>query len=208
MVGAGAHVRPLRHAELEEAGNLLGDAFADDPLMQHAFPDRDRRRDQSRSAFRWNVRYGALYGHVFVAGDPLLGVAIVLDGGAEHFTDEQMDLSGYSLIADDVGDEDWSRFEGVTMAGFAEADDALHGAVPQSHWYLDAIGVATRARGHGTGSALLDAVRDHAASDARPVALLTFQPTNVPFYLARGFQLSCQGTTQTSDMAYWGFRTP
>ena len=91
-------------------------------------------------------------------------------------------------------------------AAFDPADAALHHAVPEPHWYLDVIAVDPVVQGRGIGGALLRAVHAQADTDRTPVVLLTYQPTNLPFYARHGYTVVCEGTSATGQLRWWGLR--
>jgi hypothetical protein len=55
-------------------------------------------------------------------------------------------------------------------------------------------------------SRLLRACAAQADTDALPIALLTYQSTNLPLYQRHGYVAVCQGMVPGSEAPWWGMR--
>jgi GNAT superfamily N-acetyltransferase len=196
----------LRAERCEQAGCVLARAFHDYPLMVYSMPDPVKRRRQLLLEQTWNVRHGRMFGHVAGIGDPLLGVAIVYPPGDNHFSEEKKRQSGYDALVAALGSGAGEDTDAETISIFDYGEDELLRAVPEPHWWLEAIAVDPAAQNRGLGGQLLDAL--HAISDAahQPLILLTHESRALPFYLRHGYELVCAGTEPTSGMRHWGLR--
>ncbi len=175
----------LDASTLEPATDLLGAAFAADPLMDFLFyggaaKDRGRR---SLMRFACEVRLHLDW--------PLLGVYRdgALAGVAGLTMPEPKDWpagldAAYRRLGEAVGAEAIGRLERYSAA----VDAAMP---PEPHYFLGVVGVHPRAQGQGLGGRLLAEVgrRSRAHSRSTGVALDTTKPANVAFYEHHGYQL-------------------
>ena len=190
----------------DEVAALMGRAFQDDSLFAHACPDpRDRAR-WLPWVFRWSTWRGFLFGQTLGTAGRLDGVLSMIALGAGELTEEDLAHFDYQRGREAVGAEVWDRAVERVNAAFAPADVAPHHTVSEPHWYLDVIAVDPAARGRGIGGALLRAAHTRADMDGAPIALLTYQPANLPFYERHGYAVVCEGTTATGGLPWWGLR--
>jgi GNAT superfamily N-acetyltransferase len=196
----------LREDQCEQAGGVLARAFHDYPLMVHSLPEPVERMRQLLLEQTWNVRHGRMFGHVLGIGDPLRGVAIAYPPGDDHFSDDKKRQSGHADLAAALGPVASGSADVQTLSVFDYGEEELLRAVPEPHWWLEAIAVDPAAQNRGLGGQLLDAL--HALTDAthQPLILLTHEERAVPFYLRHGYDLVCEGTEPTSGVRHWGMR--
>jgi GNAT superfamily N-acetyltransferase len=190
----------------DEVAALMGRAFQDDPLFVHACPDPDDRARWLPWVFRWSTWKGFLFGQTLGTAGTLDGVVATIAPGGGEFTEEDLARFEYLRGREVVGAEVWDRAIERVNPAFEPADAALHRAVPGPHWCLDVIAVDPAAQGRGIGGALLRAVHARADADGVPIALLTYQPTNLPFYARRGYTVVCEGTAPRNGPRWWGLR--
>jgi ribosomal protein S18 acetylase RimI-like enzyme len=190
----------------DEVAALMGRAFQDDPLVVHACPDSGHRARWLPLMFRWSAWKGFLFGQTLGTAGRLEGVVATIGPGGGELSEEDLARFGYRRGREAVGAEVWDRAIERVNAAFEPADAALHRAVPEPHWYLDVIAVDPAAQGRGTGGALLRAVHARADADKAPIVLLTYQPTNLPFYVRHGYAVVCEGTALRSGPQWWGLR--
>ncbi len=173
-------VRVARPAEWLVIGEMLGDAFQDDPLWAWMAPDARRR----------HLHLGSLFAQVV---KPLVG------GGHAH-TNE--DRSGAAVWAPPNGWKTSNR-EAIPLAvpfmraaglthiraslAAIERMEQLHPAEP--HWYLEIIGADPARRGQGIGSSLLQPGVDRCDSEGMPAYLESSKEANIPLYARFGFEV-------------------
>lgn len=82
--------------------------------------------------------------------------------------------------------------------------DRLHGELmPEPHWYLWALGVASEAQRQGVGARLLEPVLKTAAEGGVPCYLETQTERNVAFYRKRGFETVREERMPALDLPIW-----
>lgn len=186
----------LLHIEqIEQASQLLGKAFQDDPLMTYVVPAADARRRVLPSLFRVALRYCLRYGTVFTT-ENLEGVACCLPPGQTNPAIGR--LARISLR----GKPGWFGLPGLLR--FLRASrymDRTHAQiVPGPHWYLWVLGVEPENQGQGTGGKLLQIVLQQAREQGVPCYLETENPRNVPFYQKHGFRLVSESQVPRSQV--------
>lgn len=173
----------------DAAAALLTRAFQNDPLFEHACPDPFERARWLPWMFRWDAWRGFLSGETLGTSGRLHGVAVAVRPGVGPFTEADLARFDYERGRQVVGSEIWDRVGAALTAALKPAEEALHEAVPEPHWYLDIIAVEPAAQGRGIGSALLHAVAALADADAVPIALLIDNPTPLKFYQRLGYEV-------------------
>lgn len=197
-----AGIRRLSHADLDDAAEILAQAFHDDPLQRYAFPDEDERRRLSPGHFRVPLEYGLRFGTVHVA--PGAGVIVALPPGATEITPERAEEGGITRLPSIIGAEPAAR----VMSVLAAAEPMHHRHAPGPHWYVMVLGVAPDAQGTGVGRALLESIFAEADPARHPVYLETAQPRNIAFYGHMGFAVVEQDREPASGLDLWGFLRP
>ncbi|MGI9017917.1 MAG: GNAT family N-acetyltransferase [Euzebya sp.] len=155
---------------------VLSAAFAEDPWLRWSLPDAGAVRSLM-SLFLRVVAFP--HGHVLVAGDPVIGVAIVLPPGPLPPPSPEV---GAMVMA----------LHGRRRVGPALDADAIIGRYrPVADlWELHTLGVHPSVQGTGIGSALLRATLGLAAG--QPVALETAADATVSWYQHRGFAVDAR----------------
>ena len=194
-------IRPMKEIDLPAAACGLANAFMKDPLQNYTFPDATERSARSPAHFSAALKYGMLFGEVYVAGNGA-GASIWLKPGETEITAERAAESGFSDLPAQIGEDAAERF--LTVIGFGEEYHKQD--VPEPHWYTMVIGVDPAFQGQGLGRALLQPVIDKAKVERVPVYLETAQPSNVSFYKKIGFDLLRELKEPTSGLGFWTFR--
>lgn len=175
-------VRPLDPSETPLAAALAADAFHDDPLFVHLYPDPGRRRRGLRIEFDAYLR--RIY---FPIGTP--ETTDELDGLALWIPPGKADALGWRekllipMLFRAVG---WRQFW-IAFRDYA-AFDAYFPEEPVL--YLGTLTVAPSAQGRGVGSALLRSGLERADREGWPVYLETATERNVAFYERNGFRVT------------------
>ena len=157
--------------------DVLAAAFADDPWLRWSLPDPGSMRSLM-SLFLRTV--GVPYGIVLVAGDPVVGVAVLMPPGAQA---PDMPEVGEVVIG----------LHGRRIGPTLDAEAVLDRVRPADPgWVLHTLGVDPTAQGTGVGSALLDVCVQRATADGGRLTLETATATSRDFYLARGFVVTAE----------------
>lgn len=199
-------VAPLVEEQGDAVAALMGRAFQDDPLFVYACPDPGDRARWLPWMFRWSTWKGFLFGQMLGTTGQLNGVVAAIGPDGGEFTEEDLTRFGYRRGRDAVGPGVWDQAIESVNAAFEPADTALHRAVRDPHWYLDVIAVDPAVQGRGIGGVLVRAVHARADADGMPTVLLTYQPTNLPFYRRHGYAVVCEGTAPRNGPRWWGLR--
>jgi GNAT superfamily N-acetyltransferase len=170
-----APIRRAASSEWRELGDLVGRAFAGDPLSLWTFGDTAL----VRAAFRALAR--AVYlprGSGWFAGD--LGGAMWLDPGARGGLPPMPTLGlALRLVA---------GRQPAAIGRALRVDAAFRTRRPSvPHAYLFAVGLLPQARGRGLGRALLAPRLERLDADGVPCWLENTNPANHAFYRALGF---------------------
>ena len=185
----------LQAAQVEQASQLLGRAFQDDPLMVYIVPRAARRRRSLPSFFRVTLHYCLRYGTVYTT-ESLDGVACCLPPG-------QTSPSILRLLGVILGGTPWVPSPLAlprTLHATRYTDEVHASAAPGPHWYLWVLGVEPENQGQGHGGRLLQAVIQQARAQGVPCYLETENPRNVPFYQKHGFRLVREVAIPKSDL--------
>jgi ribosomal protein S18 acetylase RimI-like enzyme len=161
--------------DLEMILDLLGDAFADDPVMQWVTP----KSSYPRYAFELTVPFCLGQGHTYVAADGS-GAASWLPPGVE-------------LASPITPGAIW---RGVREYGLGSLPRALATLIQtqrrhpkQDYYYLFTIGALRAERGRGVGSALMREGLERCDADHMPAYLESSNVKNLPFYRKHGFEV-------------------
>jgi GNAT superfamily N-acetyltransferase len=188
----------LAEAQIEEAAEVLGRAFFDDPFEVYMLPDDDSRERLSSLRFARLLRYGHLFGRVYTTVNMPQGAAIWLPPENWEMTEERLKQAGLFDIPSIIGGDAFQRL--ISVMDYIEP---YHRDVPAKHWYLLIVGVDRPVQGQGLGSALLQPILQQADADSEPCYLETFQPKNLPFYERHGFHVLREGVEPASALRYW-----
>ncbi|WP_126598466.1 GNAT family N-acetyltransferase [Dictyobacter aurantiacus] len=187
----------LRKEDVEVAGEILEQAFAEDPLNVYTAPDPSRRR----SLFRWLfTRLVRMADTTYTTAEQIRGVALwVAPQSGEVVEGDVDDLEQMERI---FGPEAYQRFS----RAFDYFEDRHRQHMQGPHWYLQLLGVAPRWQGQGFGTALMAPALRQADRQGFPCYLETFVAANVPFYQRHGFQVVAAGEEPRSHIPFWSMR--
>jgi GNAT superfamily N-acetyltransferase len=197
-VARATEIVPLGESQIEQAAEVLGRAFFDDPLEAYMLPDGESRERLSSLRFARLLRYGHLFGNVYTTANVPQGAAIWLPPGNWDMTEERLKQAGLWDIPSIIGSDAFQRL--ISVMDYIEP---YHREVPARHWYLLIVGVDRLLQGQGLGSALLQPILERADADAMPCYLETFQPKNLRFYGRHGFHVLTEGVEPRSALRYW-----
>ncbi|MFX0001288.1 MAG: GNAT family N-acetyltransferase, partial [Candidatus Hermodarchaeota archaeon] len=150
------HLERLREDQIEEASQVLGRAFQDDPLFVYCFPDLKEREIKSAIHCEWLILTGILSGEVYVTSNDFEGVVIWHPHGIREYIinklskeiKQRMRKVKRELFSNALYAERLTVFEEI-----ANSFQIEHVNFP--HWYLAMIGVDPMHQSKGYGSKLI-----------------------------------------------------
>lgn len=184
-------------------GQLLGDAFADDPLFTWAIPDERRRRRALPRMFARSLKHCDRHGGVVRRGNE--AAAGWTDGQHARVSIGDALRSGLAMSPMWLGLAASRRLQQHE----ALVDVRMAGHLGPGSAYLMAVGTDPGKRGSGLGRACVEDVAS-AAEEAGHDALVlrTENPGNVGFYEHLGFEVIDQWSVSASGLEVWAFRRP
>lgn len=165
-----------RMRDWKTVADIIGEAFAEDPVNQWVFG----KRKAIRSMFRVMARDMYLpqgLCHLHPAG----GATMWMPPGVEA-APSQLSLIRFALGQIRHGTP------GAIKRGMALSDQMQAWHPKDPHMYLFAIGTTAAARGKGVGKSLLAPVLSACDKAGLPVYLENSNPANSGFYAAHGFE--------------------
>jgi GNAT superfamily N-acetyltransferase len=179
------HVAPLAVSAIVEAGDVLGQAFVDDPLMRYYFEgDQDRSVPVCKTmtlATRLTLRYGAAFRLDF--GARLTGIALLLPPHVRDFP-----LS--TVVAAVLSTPNLWRPRALSRHfGVASSVEAHRPTFPC--WTLVSLGIRPADQHRGHGSSLLAHVLQWLPAGST-VCLETDNERSLPLYLRFGFTITSE----------------
>jgi ribosomal protein S18 acetylase RimI-like enzyme len=203
-MNAKSNYRLLTHADVEEAAQVIAQAFIDDPLCAFILPIKRTRTRSLYTFFR-------VYGEVNIKNNCGFGVGDPLQAVAYWQFPDQANLS--------ISVKTLWRFLPLLFTfypiGYFRAkailnrQDALHDKyAPEPHFYLDNIGVLASARGQGLSSRLIRPFLEMADSQKVMAYTDTVTRSNVALYEHFGFQCVEECPISGTDITVWALRRP
>jgi GNAT superfamily N-acetyltransferase len=179
--GSSQLVRAAHRDEAALLGEVLADAFAEDPVFAWLIPPDVGGRDARMRTFFTSMSRGYLR-----RGKPCYltsdASAAALWAGPEGWA---MPLSQMFLEAAPSG----LAFRGRLLRALRTQlqVERLHAGQSRPHWYLGYLGTRHDRQGEGLGSQLLREVLAGADADGMPAYLESSNERNVPLYERHGF---------------------
>ena len=190
-------VRAARRDEAALLGEVLADAFADDPVFAWLIPPRPRGRDDRMRTFftsmsRSYLRRGK---PCYLAGDASAGALWAAPGAWA------MPLSQVILEAVPSGLAFRRRlFRALRTQMQIER---LHAGQSPAHWYLGYLGVRRGRQGQGLGAQMLREVLAGADAGGVPAYLESSNERNLSLYERHGFRVVGQLRALGYGPAIW-----
>ena len=192
----------LTTTHLNEAARRFADAFANDAIHGHFFPDARRKPQQVQALYRYKL---ALHrAHVVVTSDRLEGIAIWEPPHA-HATPPTLAGVGLGVrLIQECGPSAVWR-----MARYQRWATRLRdGLVDEPFWYLDVIAVGPEFQGRGFANRLIRPILAKARETGSRVYLETQNPANVAIYEKQGFQVVLRSEVGGSGIPHFCMVTP
>ncbi len=194
----------LKESQLDDAGEALGRAFFDDPLMTYILPDEETRSKKLTWFMRTGAKYGQLYGEVHTTPESVDGAACWIPPGEADMSMFRMARAGMLLVPFKLGLGAFRRF--LNVNDFMEE---LHKRdMPEDHWYLMLLGVDTGKQGQGVGSSLVAPMLARADAEGLPCYLETMKEINVAFYEKHGFHVVVEDDLPKGAPHFWTMKRP
>jgi GNAT superfamily N-acetyltransferase len=178
--------RAVRAAGRDEAGLLgevLADAFAEDPVFAWLIPPELPGRDDRMRTFFTSMSRGYLRGGkpCYLTGDAS-AAALWAAPGAWTMPLSQMILEAVpSTLA--------FRLRLLRALRTQLQIERLHGAQSAPHWYLGYLGTRRDRQGEGIGTRMLREVLTRLDADGVPAYLESSNERNLPLYERNGFRV-------------------
>ena len=196
--------RPLTLEDVEEAAQVIAQAFEHDPLIEFMLPFKSTRIRTLLKFFRpygeVNIKHGRGYG----VGQPLQGVAYWEFPGQASTSISVRSLGKFLPLLFTMYPIGYFRARAVI-----EKTDAMHTKYAgEPHYYLDNLGVRPSAQGKGYSSKLLRPILEQADAQHVMAYTDTVSPANVPFYEHFGFQCVEESAIPGTGITVFALRRP
>ena len=200
MNHAAAGPMRLDRDRVENALGSLVRAFEPDPVWVEVLAGVKKRERAMRALFGFMLRYGSLYGEVYVPSPAGEGAAIWLP--PEYATTDGPDAlrAGVFSVPFALGMKAMGRLQ-----SFGKLTVALRKRhCPEEYRYLAVLGVDPAHQGRGIGRRLLDPLLERSAKEGLPVWLETETESNVEMYRHFGFEVMEESRPEGIDVPLWG----
>lgn len=189
-------MRPATLADADLLGEVLADAFTEDPVFLWLIPATVESRDERLRAFfasmsRTYLRQGK---PCHVAGDGS-AAALWAEPGEWALSPAELAVEAEPQIAAFSG-----RLE--EALGLQIQIESLHPHDPP-HWYLGYLGARTASQGQGLGSELLREVLTKADAQGVPAYLESSNERNLSLYRRHGFEVVGEIQTAADGPTIW-----
>ncbi len=176
-------------------GEMLGEAFAFDPIFVYVEPDEARRRTFLADFMTALTRRSHRLAEAWVTSPEVFGASLWKGPDLRSMSAAQRAMTGLDRIAEWLSPEAVERFDAV----FDRVEAALEEDAPEPVYYLGVLGVSPAHRGRGVGSRLMAPVLARADREGVPVTLETANPDNLPLYRRNGFEVMQEVTPSAAD---------
>lgn len=197
MVSQAHRVSFVTERKVSAAGEVLAQAFVDDPLCLYAQPDVGARLNQFAWFFAQLVRTGVEHEGAYChssLGRPD-GVVVWKRLQAVESVAELDEME------ERFGPESYRRF-----TAYRHFEHVHRQCMTGPHWYLTVLGVAPGSQKQGIGAALLGPGLRKADQEGLPCYLETFVSDNVAFFEHRGFEVIAAGVHLDSRIPLWAMK--
>jgi GNAT superfamily N-acetyltransferase len=181
--GSSPAVRAARRHDAAVLGEVLADAFAEDPVFAWLIPPQVRSREYRLRTFFTSMSRGYLRQGkpCYVTGDASAAALWAAPGGWS------MPLSQILLEAAPSGLAFRGRLQRALRTQLQI--ERLHAAQSRPHWYLGYLGARRDRQGQGLGTQLLREVLAPLDTDGVPAYLESSNERNLPLYERNGFRV-------------------
>jgi GNAT superfamily N-acetyltransferase len=194
--GRQPRVAPLHRRDFPRAGEVLGRAFAKDPLWSVLMSDTKLRG----AMFTGAARMVAAGGGAVEATPGIEAVALWMSPGRKLGVGAFL-KSGLAPLRWLVRTP-WRELRRL-MTFPMEIDEQREALISGPHWCLEVLGVDPDWQGRGLGSALVAAGLQRADRDNVPTYVDTTEKRNVDFYVRFGFEVRKEIAVTDLEAPFW-----
>lgn len=184
-VAKNIEVTKLERSQFERATEVLANAFQSDPIFCYLLPKSEQARaNDVKTLFKLVLNYCQTYDRIYTTTSDLKGIAIWIP--PQHSNLNLLRLIPMAItLPFQLG---WRNL-GQILTVFSRAEGHRERYMPQPHWYLAGLGVASECQGQGIGEILLQPVLKQADLESQPCYLETSTEGGVRFYQRQGFEV-------------------
>jgi len=168
-------IRDIEHPDVQQAGEVLANAFRDYPFFEYCLGDADNYDRMAPGMFTSFVRWTMLYGKAWMTTD-LSAVALRQPPGTRSIGFWNAMRSGLAFTFLRMDNAARRRF-GHAAPIVAETHNAVMGDQP--HWHCWMMGVLPGRQGTGVGSQLMRYTFEQSDRAGLPCYLETFSESSV-----------------------------
>lgn len=198
MAGHNTNLYRLQKKDLPRAGEVLAEAFCDDPIWRIVLPGATSA--QRQGIFEVPVRYSMKYGEVYATSEKLEGIIAFVHGNLADMTLWRLFRSGAIWSGLKSAGNHSSMLTTVFKPLEGDRKEIMKG---RPHFYLPVIGVASAFQGQGLGRKLLEVLIKESELAGIPVYLETETESNVRWYEHFGFETVQQITVLVDQLPMW-----
>lgn len=196
--------RMLTLSEVEQAAQVIAQAFVDDPLTSFMLPFRATRVRTLLKFFRvygeLNIQHGRGYG----VGEPVQGVAFWKSPEQDSLSISVRSLGKFLPLLFTMYPIGYLRAKPIL-----DQIEALHQKYAQGpHFYLDNLAVLPTARGQGLSSRLIRPFLERAEAQKVIAYTDTVTESNVSLYEHFGFQCVETSAVNGTGITVYALRKP
>jgi GNAT superfamily N-acetyltransferase len=192
----------LTLAEVEQAAQVISQAFVDDPLCTFMLPFKPTRVKTLYKFFRAygevNIKNSRGYG----SGEPLQGVAYWNFPSQADLSINVKSLALFLPLLFTLYPIGYFRAKKIIQ----QTDELHKQYASEPHFYLDNLGVLPTARGKGVSSKLIRPVLEMADSQQMIAYTDTVTRSNVALYEHFGFQCVAEARIPGTNVTIWALR--
>ncbi|KMQ52791.1 acetyltransferase [Chitinispirillum alkaliphilum] len=190
----------LRKREISKAGDVLADAFLNDPVWTKAFEGEADFDKKFKSFSETPLRYALKYGEVYASSECLEGVAALVPGHLAEMTPWRMLLSSSMITGIRMGSVASKRLMPLWLVMSHHRKEITAG---KDFLYLMIIGVASKFQKQGYGKKLLNSIIRKSESEGKMIYLETETEENVAIYEKFGFEVVKKFTVPIFELPMW-----
>jgi GNAT superfamily N-acetyltransferase len=190
----------LQKKDITVAGQVLREAFYNDPAWIFVIPDDNERKKRLPFVFEYIIRYALKYGVVYAPTENLEGIAVWLPHTTVEISAWGTFRSGAFKAALKMGSKIGRKMEKLFEPIDKDRREHMKG---RAYLYLQAIGILPEFQGQGCGRKLLNSMFDLADEEGLPIYLETETEKNCQMYSKYGFQALKPGFILEMDFPFW-----
>jgi GNAT superfamily N-acetyltransferase len=174
-------VRDIVAADTDPLAEVLGRAFADDPVWQWIFP---RHPERMAALFAVLLRHAHLPNGVseLAEQDGVILAGALWDPPGRWRIPVAAQVRQFPALVRILGTRTYAVMRGLARV------ESVHPVEP--HWYLAVLGTDPPAQGRGLGSALLRSRLSRCDDERFPAYLESSKEANIPYYERFGFRVT------------------